>query len=310
MNYTEERKTAVFWDYELCPPPNGISGTAFVRKVRDLAHTYSRSIFSFKVYFTSPPAETLRSELRDSNVMISEERGSTVDKMRRTVEMLAFAMDQPPSVPGAVIFISSDTDFACVLSELRNKGHLVGLLCPPGTADAALQGHANNVFAWNTVFGLGGDANPRDEELINFEAAANEPPASQHSWIRPPPSPTTMLSSSTFSDLLTVQPSVLNDRDPPRQDSGPNSPEHTREEATGPQPNNAPGVSDGQPLHSITIFADLITALREETRSTGEREHIWSKISDRVKERNPDYLKNSNLKIRRGDLLAFQERRY
>lgn len=211
--------------------------------------------------------------------------------------MLAFAMDQPPSVPGVVIFISSDTDFACVLSELRNKGHLVGLLCPPGTVEAALQDHANDVFAWNTVFGLGGDANPTDEELINFEAAANEPPASQHSWIRPPPSPTTMLSSSTFSDLLTVQPSVLNRHDPPRQDSDPNPPERTRGESTGPQPNSAPAVSNGQPLHSITIFADLIAVLQEVTQSTGVREHAFSQISEKVRERNPDFLKNAKIRL-------------
>ncbi|KAG8914254.1 hypothetical protein FRC01_004153, partial [Tulasnella sp. 417] len=291
MTSTEERKTAVFWDYELCPPPDGISGAAFVRKVRDLARVYSRSIFSFKAYFSSPLDEKLRSELRDSNVLVLEDKGGTVDKMRRTVDMLGFAMDQPPSVPGAVIFISSDADFVCVLSALRNKGHSVGLLCPPGSADAALEDHASDVFRWNEVLGLCGDPGIQNESLIDFEVDATAPPASQSDWARPPPSPQTILSSSTFADLRTVQPAILND-DPPRQDSGPNSPAHTRGEVTGSQSNAPPPAPNGQPLDSISIYADLITALEKENQ-TGVQEHIHSKIADRIRESNPDFLTNA-----------------
>lgn len=292
MTSTEERRTAVFWDYERCPPPDGISGAAFVRKVRDLAHVYSRSIFSFKAYFSSPLDEKLRSELRDSNVLVLEDKGGTVDKMRRTVDMLSFAMDQPPSVPGAVIFISSDVDFVCALSALRNKGHFVGLLCPPGGVDAALEGHASQVFRWNEVFGLLGDASLQNESLINFEVDATEPPANQPDWAQPPPTPPRMLSSDTFADLRTVQSPLLND-DTPRQDSGPNSPAHTRGEVAGSQPNGTPPTSSGQPLDSISIYADLIAALEKETQSTGKQEHIHSRISERVRERNPDYLTNA-----------------
>ncbi|KAG9022311.1 hypothetical protein FS837_006461, partial [Tulasnella sp. UAMH 9824] len=223
---------------------------------------------------------------------VLEDKGGTVDKMRRTVDMLGFAMDQPPSVPGAVIFISSDAEFVCALSALRNRGHAVGLLCPPGSADPALEGQASRVFRWNEVFGLPGDASLHNESLINFEVDATEPPANQPDWAQPPPTPPRMSLSNTFADLLTVQPAILND-DPPRQDSGPNSPVLARGEAASSQSSGTPPAASGQPLDNISIYIDLIAALEKETHLTGKQEHIHSKISERIRERNPDFLTNS-----------------
>ncbi|KAG8941657.1 hypothetical protein FRC00_012252, partial [Tulasnella sp. 408] len=230
---------------------------------------------------------------------VLEDKGGAVDKMRRTVDMLGFAMDQPPSVPGVVIFISSDGDFVCALSALRNRGHVVGVLYPPGSADPALEGQASQVFRWNDVFGLPGDASLQNESLINFEVDATEPPVNPDR-AQPPLTPPRMLSSNTFADLLTVQPAILND-DPPRQDSGPNSPVHTRGEAASSQSNGTPPAANGQPLDSISIYSALIAVLEKETQSTGKQEHIHSKISELVRQRDADFLKNS----KKGSVDAF-----
>ncbi|KAG9014906.1 hypothetical protein FRB90_005146, partial [Tulasnella sp. 427] len=283
----------------LCPPPDGMSGTVFARRVRDLALKYSRSVFPFKAYCSSPLDETLRSELRDSHVIVLEEKQETVDKLRRAVEMLGFAMDQAPRVPGTVIFISSDVDFACVLSELRNRGHFVGLLCPEDTADSTLKGHASHVFGWNKVFRFGEDEEQisQDDSLINLDADAPSPP-NQPDWARLPSSPPRALSSSTYAELRTIQHPILND-DSPRQDSGPNSPVRTRVEANASPSNQVtPPAPSDQPLYSISAFADLITALEEENREANAEEHICSKIADRIRTINPEFLIQPQLQSR------------
>ncbi|KAG8899499.1 hypothetical protein FRC01_010490, partial [Tulasnella sp. 417] len=156
---------AAFWDFELCPPPPGISGAVFVNKIRDEMCSRNATYFGlFKVYTTAatPIPEPFKTELLNSGAQICEGDGSMADKIRRIVDILTWGLTAWR--PAAIIFISSDPDFASVLSALRNANCDVSLLLHPDARSSSLLDYAADVLEWNHVFNL--TTPPRDFQLF------------------------------------------------------------------------------------------------------------------------------------------------
>ncbi|KAJ8582323.1 hypothetical protein M405DRAFT_830836, partial [Rhizopogon salebrosus TDB-379] len=132
----DNRKVAIFWDYENCSPPVSSRAFTIVNSIRRIAHIFG-SVTTFKAYLdmseqSSENAVAFRSELQSSGVSMidcpHDGRKDVVDKMI-LADMLVFAIDHHS--PATVILISGDRDYACTMSALRLKQYNVILIAPP-----------------------------------------------------------------------------------------------------------------------------------------------------------------------------------
>ncbi|KAJ8583651.1 hypothetical protein M405DRAFT_828239, partial [Rhizopogon salebrosus TDB-379] len=134
---TDNRKVAIFWDYENCSPPRKSQASAIVNGIRRIADVFG-SVTTFKAYLdmskqsSRKGAVAFRSELQFFEVSIIDcphnGRKDVVDK-RILADMLVFAIDHHS--PATVILISGDRDYACTMSALRLKQYHVILVAPP-----------------------------------------------------------------------------------------------------------------------------------------------------------------------------------
>ncbi|EAU88192.2 EDA32 [Coprinopsis cinerea okayama7 len=147
-----DRKVAIFWDYENCPVLGGCSGHQAVKSIRGAIQPFG-SIKLFKAYFAISESHTksvtLRSELQASGVSLTDTphngQKDVADKMI-IVDMLLYAMDNP--APATVVLISGDKDYAYAISVLRLRQYDVVVLTPPN-ASPSLTSHATVCLAWN-----------------------------------------------------------------------------------------------------------------------------------------------------------------
>ncbi|TFK53045.1 DUF537-domain-containing protein [Heliocybe sulcata] len=144
---------SIFWDYENCRPPSGISGNVLVDRIRTIAHQYGR-VTGFKAYFdlaesVSSKSPNIRSELQSSGVSLNDcphdGRKDVADKMI-IVDMLGFAIDHP--APATVILISGDRDFAYAVSVLRLRMYRV-IVITPKASSASIKYSASEVLDWD-----------------------------------------------------------------------------------------------------------------------------------------------------------------
>ncbi|KAG2146931.1 NYN domain-containing protein [Suillus bovinus] len=152
---SNNRKVAIFWDYENCSPPLNSQGHAIVNGIRRIAHVFGY-VMSFKAYFdmssqSSQKSIGFRSDLQSSGVSIIDcphnGRKEVVDKMI-LVDMIAFAVDNPS--PATVILIAGDRDYAYAISTLRLRQYNVVLIVPPAqNIPQSLESQASVVVDWN-----------------------------------------------------------------------------------------------------------------------------------------------------------------
>ncbi|KNC99136.1 uncharacterized protein SPPG_05395 [Spizellomyces punctatus DAOM BR117] len=141
---------AVFWDFENCPPPRGLSGYDIAESLRRVAHTCG-PLTSCKAYIEGfekhMPNKSLRTELQSSGISLIDcpaNGGKNVADQMMIVDMMAFALDNRP--PATVILISGDRDFAYALSTLRNRQYHIILLTGKQGAHLSLKAQAHEVL--------------------------------------------------------------------------------------------------------------------------------------------------------------------
>ncbi|KAG1891527.1 NYN domain-containing protein [Suillus subluteus] len=151
---SNNKKVAIFWDYENCSPPSNSQGHAIVNGIRRIAHVFGY-VTSFKAYLDissqSPKSVGFRSDLQSSGVSMTDcphnGRKDVVDKMI-LVDMLAFSNDHPP--PATIILIAGDRDYAYAVSTLRLRQYNVVLIVPPApNIPQSLESQASVVVDWN-----------------------------------------------------------------------------------------------------------------------------------------------------------------
>ncbi|KAG1903928.1 NYN domain-containing protein, partial [Suillus fuscotomentosus] len=152
---SNNRKVAIFWDYENCSPPLNSQGHAIVNGIRRIAHVFGY-VISFKAYFdmssqSSQKSVGFRSDLQSSGVSIIDcphnGKKEVVDKMI-LVDMITFAVDNPS--PATVILIAGDRDYAYAISTLRLRQYNVVLVVPPApNIPQSLESQASVVVDWN-----------------------------------------------------------------------------------------------------------------------------------------------------------------
>ncbi|KAI3634070.1 hypothetical protein MIR68_007674 [Amoeboaphelidium protococcarum] len=159
-NHQQSQKCAVFWDYENCPPPQGMPGYVVVDNLRQVIHHFGH-IAQFKAYleindvkqssaqqYSENYKRLLRSELQSSGVSLTDVphngQKDAVDKMMM-IDMMAFALDHPQST---IVLISGDKDFVYALSVLRNRKFTIVLIVPNQGAHIILKSQANAVLEW------------------------------------------------------------------------------------------------------------------------------------------------------------------
>lgn len=205
------------------------------------------------------------------------------------------------SHPTAVLFISSDPDFASVLSALGNRSCNVSLLLHPDARSSVLPEYAAEVLEWNHVFGQGRSDHPTRESLIDLTSDEREITYSvPQSEIVPPQAPRRIeLLAPGNNPLAVLQDPLLSStlqsqrRESPQQDPGPSSSrtgpsqltgiDHTAVEST-----TRPTNSSGQPLRSFHLFKHLVLVLQELNNQTSQEWHAWGTVGKLLTERDPE----------------------
>ncbi|KAG8940134.1 hypothetical protein FRC04_005618 [Tulasnella sp. 424] len=303
MDSSEDIVVAAFWDYQRCPPPTGMSGAIFASRIRDEMCAHSANRFAlFKVYttVTDPIPEPFKTELQNSGAQICEGDGLTADKIRRTVDILTWALTVTHSV--AVLFISDDPDFASLLSALGNRRCTVSLLLHPNARSSVLVDHAANVLDWDQVFNRESSHDPGVELLIDLSSNDREMPCSI-SQDEPTPSQAPRrieLPAPNHNPLAILQHPLLSSTSrpqhegSPQQDTTPSSSGTARPEIAGPSGQPAveqirPSTSPpNQPLRSFELFKHLVDVLTELNAQTSREWHAWGTVSNLLVERDPD----------------------
>ncbi|KAG8901886.1 hypothetical protein FRC01_009722 [Tulasnella sp. 417] len=302
---------AAFWDFELCPPPPGISGAVFVNKIRDEMCSRNATYFSlFKVYTTpaTPIPQPFKTELLNSGAQICEGDGSTADKIRRTVDILTWGLTARH--PAAIIFISSDPDFASLISALRNANCDVSLLLHPDTRSSSLLDYAADVLEWNQVFNLEQGNHPAGESSIDAtpdDRGMTTPPhqtdpgplqAPRTTELSAPNHPATTHQDPLLSPLPQTEPG-----EPPQQVSGSGSSGTDEDQVSGN--NQAAGEQSTQqattpdpPPRNFQLFKHLVDVLEELKNKTSQEWHPWGTVSNMLVDRDPDVCKKLDSRSR------------
>ncbi|KAG8940316.1 hypothetical protein FRC04_005414 [Tulasnella sp. 424] len=314
MDSSEDIAAAVFWDHKRCPPPPGMSGAIFASRIRDEMCAHSANRFAlFKVYttVTDPIPEPFKTELKDSGAQICEGDGLTADKIRRTVDILTWALTV--THPVAVLFITDDPDFASLLSALGNKRCTVSLLLHPNARSSVLVDHAANVLDWNQVFNRESNHHTGAEALIDLSSDDREMPRST-SQAGPTPSQAPRridLPAPNHHPLAILQhpllgsPSRPQHSGSPQQDTTPSSSGTARAGIAGPSDQPAveqirPSTSPpNQPLRSPELFKHLVDVLTELNAQTSREWHAWGTVGDLLNQRDPDVYQRLGLGFRR-----------
>ncbi|KIO25054.1 hypothetical protein M407DRAFT_211164 [Tulasnella calospora MUT 4182] len=285
----------------LCPPPPRMSGAVFASKIRDEMCSQNGNHFSlFKVYTTTatPIPEPFRTELQNSGAQIFEGDGSTADKIRRTVDILTWALTV--SRPAAILFISSDSDFASVLSALENRSCNVSLLLHPDAPSTVLLDHAAGVLEWNKVFNQGSSDHPKKEWLIDLTSDEREMAHSIQRDSVPLQAPRRieLLTPghhplAVLQDPLLSSPPQTQRREPSRQDPGPSSSRVGRSQVSGSDQTAGESTTHqttppNQPLRSFQLFKHLVHVLQELNDQTSHEWHAWGTVANKLLERDPD----------------------
>ncbi|KII85144.1 hypothetical protein PLICRDRAFT_333488 [Plicaturopsis crispa FD-325 SS-3] len=172
---------AIFWDFENCHPASNVSGHLVAANILKIARTEG-IVTTFKAYLEIPQQSSgrgaiLRSELQCSGVSLTDtpHNGSkdVADKMMLgraspLVDMLAFAIDNPP--PATIILISGDRDFAYAASILRMRLYKVILIIPNDEVHISLKCQASSIFEWKAHI-LGGSEVDTSTSLSAVESA-------------------------------------------------------------------------------------------------------------------------------------------
>ncbi|TPX63068.1 hypothetical protein SpCBS45565_g06899 [Spizellomyces sp. 'palustris'] len=164
---------AIFWDFENCPPPRGLSGYDIAESLRRVAHTCG-SLTSCKAYVEGfeklMPNKSLRTELQSSGISLIDcpsNGGKNVADQMMIVDMMAFALDNGP--PATIVLISGDRDFAYALSTLRNRQYHIILLTGKQGAHLSLKAQAHEVLDWRVDVLRMGDMSVHDASISNAE---------------------------------------------------------------------------------------------------------------------------------------------
>ena len=160
-----QMRIAVFWDFENCQPPSGVSGFSVVQDLRKSLLEFG-SIRQIRAYADlNLVKSSMRMELQRSGIELLDvpsRQKDASDKMLIT-DMMAFALDNQP--PQRIVIISGDQDFAYTLGRLRNIGYEIILVIPPVGAHPSVRAQADMILDWRDV------VHTKDEQLKrpNFE---------------------------------------------------------------------------------------------------------------------------------------------
>ncbi|KAH7889775.1 NYN domain-containing protein [Phlebopus sp. FC_14] len=155
----DHSKVAIFWDYENCSPSSNAPGLGYdiVNNLGRMARVFG-CVSTFKAYLDisaqSPKSVPLRSELQSSGVSMIDcphnGKKEVVDKMI-LVDLLAFAVDNPP--PATVILITGDRDYAYAMATLRLRKYKVVLIVPQSPhVHVCLESQASVLIDWTSNF--------------------------------------------------------------------------------------------------------------------------------------------------------------
>ncbi|KIO25051.1 hypothetical protein M407DRAFT_211162 [Tulasnella calospora MUT 4182] len=290
--------------FQLCPPPPGMSGAAFTNKIRnELCRQNARHFGLFKVYTTSTTRipEPFKTELRNSGADICEGDGSAADKIRRAVDILTWGLTAHH--PAVTLFISSDPDFASVISALRNRGCRVNLLLHPDAPSSILLDHGVDVLEWKQVFNQAFGDNPAKESALHttsddqgvtnsIRQSDSVPLQAPREVELPPPNydPPTVLRDSLIrsspqtpsreSDEQESEPSSSQPGLSPASDTNQTTRESSTQQTTVPNP----------PPQNFEPFRHLVQVL-EELNDGSSQWHAWGTVSNRLIELDPDVYK-------------------
>jgi hypothetical protein len=128
-------RSALFWDVENVPVPNGVSGTRFFLALCDYVQMhgpFSRIVAAADVGKKYPMvSRQVRSELVRCGVSVidvdHESRKNVVDATL-VAQIFAFALDTPP--PATIVLVAGDIDYAMALSVLRTRNYTIVLVTP------------------------------------------------------------------------------------------------------------------------------------------------------------------------------------
>ncbi|KAI8592384.1 limkain-b1-type NYN domain-containing protein [Geranomyces variabilis] len=140
----------VFWDYENCQPPKGMSGERVVAGIRESLRDCGQ-IVQFKSYLevSALKGADLHAELTMAGVSLvlcpPQGKKETADSMI-VADMMAFCLDHP--APAIIVLISGDGDFAYPLSRMNDRQYTILLIINNETAVETLRNPAIDVIDW------------------------------------------------------------------------------------------------------------------------------------------------------------------
>ncbi|KII88733.1 hypothetical protein PLICRDRAFT_54561 [Plicaturopsis crispa FD-325 SS-3] len=196
-----EEHVAIFWD-QSCHPATHLSGAALVDNIRRRALQYG-NITVFKTYISnisdlsiSAEPTILRNELQTSGVTLVDVKGKTELSSMMTVDIFAFAVDNPS--PATLILISGSNDFAYAASILRCRRYRVVVITPS-------EYHYNLKYRASTVLNWYSDVLGRDERDVVPSSRGSSSDRTIFRSPRPPSNPSLNSGSQTPTSVTRSQ---------------------------------------------------------------------------------------------------------
>ncbi|KAF9050673.1 DUF537-domain-containing protein [Hymenopellis radicata] len=151
-------RVAVFWDFENCPGPAGVSGYTLVNNIRNCVQQFG-PIKLFKAYLdvseqSAQRGLSLRSELQLSGISLTDtphNGGKDVADQMIIVDMILYALENPISST-TIVLITGDRDFAYAVATLRLRQYRVVVISPSiPSPHCSLTFHASVAMDWNAT---------------------------------------------------------------------------------------------------------------------------------------------------------------
>ncbi|KAG8995653.1 hypothetical protein FRB90_000127 [Tulasnella sp. 427] len=198
-----------------------------------------------------------------------------------------------------VLFISSDSDFASVISALGSTQCSVGLLVPPNSPSSLLRNHATVHLEWDEIFNLKSSDETITESLIDLSQEDHATPrGSTHDAHFPWLSRRIEIKAPDHHSLGILQHPLLGSpcQKPTLKKTGTL---HALSVASpGCHTSSSPGHSGQSPtttltnldrrLRSFSCFEHLVYVLKDLTAQTSSEWHPWGKVAEMLLERDPE----------------------
>ncbi|KAG5639598.1 hypothetical protein H0H81_010800 [Sphagnurus paluster] len=147
------QRVAIFWDFETCQLPPGLTGFEAADNIRRVANSYG-SVTLFNLYTESADEHAASSLLPDIQSqlelcgvpMIHCNKTDSNLPTKLATDMVIFALDTSP--PATLVLISGNPTFTYPVSLLRRRGYHVVLALPFALKNEGLGMQASVVFNW------------------------------------------------------------------------------------------------------------------------------------------------------------------